>query len=182
MLVLTLFVYGCTSTRMLDRTSEETYRELNKKFSDKSVQVQLTDGSSRKVKYVWATADSIAWIDKKTRIQVTLPATNIRCFSFRDHKKGLFQGMGIGLLIGLPVTFIVAASLGNRTKPLDSSEEALETLGILAPTIYGLFLGASLGAVVGSAQMYKLASPEEIQQQKSSKYWQPRTEVQSKNQ
>ena len=167
---------------MLDRTSDDSYRELNKKFSGKTAHLEFVDGRRQKVRYIHAAADSFTWFDSKTEASVTVPTTKIRSIYSRDHTKGLLQGMGIGLLTGLFATIIMMASKSNDTTSHDAVEEGIETVGTMAPTVFGWLFGTFIGALAGDLQIYKLASPEEIPQQKSQKHSQPRTEAQSRNQ
>jgi hypothetical protein len=180
-LALALFIYSCTSTRMLDRTSEETYHKLNKAFSGKTVYARFANGIVYKIDYIRATPDSITFAYAQSGVRMTLPTSAISSIYLKNSKKGIKQGIIMGSLIALPLGIVAAASVDTDVEinkdpflsptiehAAERSTYQMAAVGFLGIIMAGALVGALIGASGGSQDIYKLATPEEIQQTKKT--------------
>jgi hypothetical protein len=130
---------GCSSSIILD--SRECLDKHNKLGSKRVAKVELYSGAKTKARHLYATPDSLFYLDLHLGREQAAPADSIFSIEYRSHFSGFWKGF-IG--VGLPLVALQGATG-------ESSTEA--GLGMLAGGMVGAVSGF-IGGIAGDRKHY----------------------------
>jgi len=117
--LLFIFLIGCSHTKIIKTTELEHATPLPKNYTIQRVQLTLSNGEKRVVKKLFISPDSTTYFDTEKGEDIKIATSDISSVQHKNQVKGALIGTGTGLLVG--VTY------GHLTRPnkLGSIEEAL---------------------------------------------------------
>jgi hypothetical protein len=139
-----LVAVGCTSTSYvtLSGTGDSlSFNEFNRETAGRKGVVTLAQDVDVRATNIRLSPDSCVWLDAASgKVRQSRPE-EVRRILVSDMPRGMWEGVGIGALAGIPiVTLLVASSAEDRTE---------RGLAYMAGLIGGAFLGGVVGAVAG---------------------------------
>jgi len=182
LIALVLVLTGCTHTRSTGFNGEGSYAEINRLGSRKEATVTLaveqyivgrqsmvTGQRDIKVSHLQMALDSTSWLEPRTGRFETVATARIRAVRIvarKNHGRGALIGLGEGLLMGAAFGALLGFA-GGDDPPCQSGTgfcwrfTAGETaaFGAVVLGAVGGSLGALIGLLVGSEEIYRFSAP-----------------------
>ncbi|MBN2425446.1 MAG: glycine zipper family protein [Calditrichaceae bacterium] len=135
--------------------------ELNTILIDKDVKIKTKKYfETIQTKNIRINSDSTSWYNSRLQNQETYVNSDIEEISTSNHIKGALQGMGFGAAIGMIIGGIVASTQKDSDSPLD---EISKTSIFMIWSASGTLVGALIGGVKGSSDIYKFETRQVIE-------------------
>ncbi len=143
-LALFLAFSGCTQTRVLTLSSQDSRDEINLRTAGRTATLVLRDGFQQKVEGIHIAPDLTSWIDPES--------TNLRSAPTDDVVAVRFIRSGHGALLGFGVGCALAAVIGTGIfyATSDTSDQRASAL-LGGPLVFGP-MGGIVGGIGGFAR------------------------------
>ena len=144
-----IFLISCMSSTRLVQHTNSSYQEVNQELKGKTVTLVKINEEELMGDYFGIFQESITVgtetiaIDKAKEIQI------------KNHSKGVFKGMGCGLLSGFLIGGIIGAIKSEDEDPNIVASE--ETISYMAGATTGFILGGLYGGISGVTDYYVFA-------------------------
>jgi len=145
-------VAGCTQTRVLTLSSQNSRNEVNAQAAGRTATLVLQDGFDQNVWGIHIAPDNTTWIDPETDELRSIPTSEVEAVRFISRGRGTLLGYGAGWALTTILEVVYHAATGRKVAN-----------GLLVGTLFtgpivGGTLGGVTGAVRGSRTVYR-ASP-----------------------
>jgi len=178
LIALVLVLTGCTHTRSTGFIGEGSYAEINRLGARKEATVTLaveryiigrqsmvTGQRDIKVSHLQMALDSTSWLEPRTGRFETVATARIRAVRIvarKNHGRGALIGLGEGLLMGAAFGALLGFASGDGP-PCQSCTWCCGRLsaafGAVVLGAVGGSLGALIGLLVGSEEIYRFSAP-----------------------
>lgn len=166
---LVIFFWGCSSSSSVRSTSVEgalSYGEMNNQLRERSANIEMIDGRDIFADNVTLSGDSVSWLDASTSETSKVSTRQIRRIVIKNHFIGALEGMGIGLLVGGSVGFILGSS-GPEGGAWGRSGQIAMGLIVVGGT--GVIVGLIPGLIIGHSYEYEFPRAEQSDSTQNSK-------------
>jgi len=153
-IVVAMLLSGCTRT-----FHSSNYYYINHTATGKQAEITLVWGNKFQGEILYIDADSTRWVDAKIR-RYSVPTNHVKSIGLINRSKGA-QDAFLGVLSG---SILIAASIANGPKVSSNSsgynfnlspENQAKVVGVYG-TILAALVGAPLGALAGSQDLYMI--------------------------
>lgn len=162
-LTFSIIIFGCSHTHKINLASEPSpFDEINTILKSQKARITLVSGRAFKGKGPQITRDSTFWFDPKTNEKHTVSNSRIDKIVVMKRWRGIWEGLGYGLLIGGAVgaighVIIGDPSMGAPGGPSNNLELAI-TAGWIAGFYSSTLIGCPIGLLKGSKDKYVFIS------------------------